>query len=211
MKFYLKLDAGNTILDAITYPHEGYTEVTLTDTQLPAGINGGWFKWENGAIVEYLELQPKDLLNEQIRILEDRIKTASEKYKELDLATATLDEVKDAKMAQLDEACNISIINGFNYTINSVSYHFSCSISAQANFQGTDTLFKDGVITEAEWTVANNSTGKIERIILDQTTFNTLKFEVFKHIDVNVKRLRNTLEPLVESATTNQEIDSIVW
>jgi hypothetical protein len=139
-------------------------------------------------------------------------KSADQKYAEL-LAdeSATIDEVKSAKLAQLDEACSNAIVSGFDYTVNTVSYHFSCSLSAQANFQGTDTLFKDGTITQAEWTVVNNSTGAIERIILDNATFNAIKLEVFKHINSNVSKLRNTLQPQVDSATTKAEVDAIAW
>ena len=36
--FYLALD-GDIIVDAIEYPHDGYIEVELPATHLPAGIN----------------------------------------------------------------------------------------------------------------------------------------------------------------------------
>jgi hypothetical protein len=139
-------------------------------------------------------------------------KSADQKYTELVAdESATLDEVKSAKLAQLDEACSIAIVGGFNYTIGTQNYLFSCSLSAQANFQGTDTLFKDGTITQAEWTVVNKSTGAIERIILDNATFNAIKLEVFKHINSNVSKLRNTLQPQVEGAISKEEVDVIAW
>ncbi|KAA8747104.1 hypothetical protein [Paenibacillus sp. UASWS1643] len=59
MKFYFQLD-GDIIRDAITYPHEGYTEVELDMTHLPAGINAGYYRW-NGTAFEIDEsLKPKD-------------------------------------------------------------------------------------------------------------------------------------------------------
>ena len=51
-KWYLKLDVNNVILDAIEYPFEGYVEVQLPDTQLPAGINGGWYKWNGTSYIK---------------------------------------------------------------------------------------------------------------------------------------------------------------
>lgn len=155
----------------------------------------------------------EELLEEQLTIFQNKLKTADQKYKELDLSTADLQTVKDAKIAQLDELCNQTIVNGFDYDVNGISYHFSCSLSAQANFQGSDTLFKDGLINEAEWTVVNNTTSKTERIQIDQTTFNALKLQVFQHINSNISKLRNTLEPLVEneSTDTNEKVDTIVW
>jgi hypothetical protein len=56
--WYLKLDVNNIILDAIEYPFEGYIEVQLSDTQLPAGINGGWYTWNGAAYVEDLSKKP---------------------------------------------------------------------------------------------------------------------------------------------------------
>ena len=48
--FYFKLN-GMTIVDAIDYPHEGYTKVTFTESQLPAGINAGYYILVSGAYV----------------------------------------------------------------------------------------------------------------------------------------------------------------
>lgn len=56
MKFYLQVNQNNIITDAITYPYENYIEYEAAI--LPSGVNGGWFKLENGVIVEYLELKP---------------------------------------------------------------------------------------------------------------------------------------------------------
>lgn len=45
MKHYFQIRDG-IITDAIQYPTEGYTEVELDETHLPAGINGGWYRWD---------------------------------------------------------------------------------------------------------------------------------------------------------------------
>lgn len=58
MKFYLQINADNIITDAISYPHEGYVEFEHSEDHLVAGINGGWFKLEDGQLVEYPELKP---------------------------------------------------------------------------------------------------------------------------------------------------------
>ncbi|WP_427050365.1 hypothetical protein [Paenibacillus sp. TC-CSREp1] len=47
MKIYFQLD-GDIIRDAITYPHDGYTEVELDLTHLPAGINAGYYRLQDG-------------------------------------------------------------------------------------------------------------------------------------------------------------------
>ncbi len=63
MKYYLLLDENNIIQDAISYPTDGYIEVEV-DKPFPAGINGGWYKWENGTYVEIPELKPKGIDHE---------------------------------------------------------------------------------------------------------------------------------------------------
>lgn len=59
--FYLALD-GDIIVDAIEYPHDGYIEVELPTTRLPAGINGGWYRWDGATYV--LDEELKQAANE---------------------------------------------------------------------------------------------------------------------------------------------------
>jgi hypothetical protein len=47
-KFYFLLD-GDIITDAIEYAVDGYIEVELNKTHLPAGINGGYYRWTGSA------------------------------------------------------------------------------------------------------------------------------------------------------------------
>jgi hypothetical protein len=42
--FWLQLD-GDIITDAIDYEYQDYIHVVLEVTHLPAGINGGWYRW----------------------------------------------------------------------------------------------------------------------------------------------------------------------
>ncbi len=72
MKYYFRLNQDNIIVDAITFPVEGYIEYE-TDYPLPAGINGGWWKFENGQPVEYPELKPETEMEQRITDLESAI------------------------------------------------------------------------------------------------------------------------------------------
>jgi hypothetical protein len=121
------------------------------------------------------------------------------------------DDSKETKMTELEASCDKAIVAGFDHTINDISYRFSCSLAAQANFQGSDTLFKDGIITEVEWTVVNNSTGATERITFGQDIFNQIKLKVFPHINSKISYLRNTLQVQVAAAATQTELDAISW
>lgn len=72
MKYYLLINKNNIIQDAISYPVEGYIEVEV-DKPFPAGINGGWYKWENDTYVEIPELKPKESNHELLEIALQRI------------------------------------------------------------------------------------------------------------------------------------------
>ena len=72
MKYYFRLNQDNIIVDAISFPVEGYIEYE-TDYPLPAGINGGWWRFENGQPVEYPELKPETELEQRIADLEAAI------------------------------------------------------------------------------------------------------------------------------------------
>lgn len=78
MKYYILLDENNIIRDAVTYPVDGYIEVEYDKPVLPAGINGGWWKYENGQFVEYPELKPKNPLEEEIEQLKQIIADLTE-------------------------------------------------------------------------------------------------------------------------------------
>lgn len=124
--------------------------------------------------------------------------------------------VQQSKITDLEAKCNESILNGFDYTINSISYHFFLPITAQANFTGTQAQFKDAKITSVRWTVLNNTTGKFERIDIDAATFDILANQVFSYVDTNIRKLRDTLEPQVYAITPTApdaiaQVQAIVW
>ena len=60
-KFYFLLN-GDIITDAIDYQVAGYVEVELNQTHLPAGINGGYYRFNgtNYAIDEALKQTQTD-------------------------------------------------------------------------------------------------------------------------------------------------------
>ena len=46
--FWFQLN-GDIITDAIDYEYEAYTQVLIERSHLPAGINGGWYRWDGSA------------------------------------------------------------------------------------------------------------------------------------------------------------------
>ena len=70
--FYIQLVNDNIIRDVIEYEKEGYQKVEL-EVPLPIGINGGWWKYENGNLVECEELKPQTETGQRIEQLEQAI------------------------------------------------------------------------------------------------------------------------------------------
>lgn len=62
--YYFQVDPKtNIITDAIEYPYADYVPYE-TDSRLPIGIYSGWFKLEDGVVVEYPDLKPVDKSSE---------------------------------------------------------------------------------------------------------------------------------------------------
>lgn len=77
MIYYLKTDKDKIIRDLITYEHEDYEAVELDI--IPDGLYSGWFKYENGEIVEYPDLNPS--------IEDDEIKDLKRQISDLEVKT----------------------------------------------------------------------------------------------------------------------------
>ena len=147
----------------------------------------------------------------KLKSLESKLKTPIEVYNEIDKQKTSLEDLKTFKLNQLNHLCNETIVNGFTYKIDDIVYKFSSSLEAQSNFQSTDSLFKDGLIAEVYWSATNIENGIVERITLNNKAFNDLRLALFHHINSNVSRFRDGLQPLVLTAKTNEEVDNINW
>jgi hypothetical protein len=120
-----------------------------------------------------------------------------------------LDRSKKKKTEELSNACQKAILGYFEATVNSVAYLFSFDREAQTNFTGTLALFTEGLITEMEWTAHRE--GVAERIVLDKVKFLQVIAVAFQHKNMKVAKYRNQLVPLVEQATTLEEVADITW
>ncbi|UUG68081.1 hypothetical protein [Bacillus phage PK-3] len=126
-------------------------------------------------------------------------------------AEFALNRAKKLKDRELNEACQQAILDGFDYTINGVSYHFSFDTEAQLNFQGAERVFSRNLVESIDWTVKNNSTGEYERIPITETIMDELSVIILNHKSDNVSRYRDILYKQLESATTVEEVNAIRW
>lgn len=68
-KFYIQVNQDNIITDVLDFPYSNYVEYE-TDV-LPVGVMGGWFKFENGEIIEITELNPNTIENQIKAAIDD--------------------------------------------------------------------------------------------------------------------------------------------
>lgn len=120
-----------------------------------------------------------------------------------------LDRAKAFKDIELNQACNDSILGGFDHTVNGETYHFSFDTEAQLNFQGIRPLLSEGMISQVDWTVTKGDT--YHRIPVDKKLMDELTVAILMHKDGNVRKYRNVLLPKVYEATTVEEVNSINW
>lgn len=129
--------------------------------------------------------------------------------------SALLDIKKQAKIRRLVDDCNKTILGRFSAMVNGVTYMFSCDMEAQANFEKLDKAFKDGTMAEMGMTsigwTAYDADGSVVRLDLTYELFRPVYINHLLHIQNNISKLRDFLEPLVANATTVEEIESITW
>lgn len=120
-----------------------------------------------------------------------------------------LQNAKDKKDAELNKACQDSILAGFSHTIEGVEYWFSYDKEAQQNFTDAQTVLSDGLMTEIAWTVKKDE--EYTRITISKAVMDELKIVILLHKTNNISRYRDELMPLVESATSIEEVEKITW
>ena len=125
------------------------------------------------------------------------------------LQSERLKVAKEEKKNELNLECNRAILEGFSYTIEGEKYSFSFDTEAQFNFQGAERLLNQGLVEKITWTVKQN--GEYKRVDIDRDTMNQLTLVIFQHKANNISKYRDVLLPMVEEATTVEEVESITW
>lgn len=121
-------------------------------------------------------------------------------------------KAKEKKGAELNDACRNAILEGFPHPVNDIIYWFSYDMEAQGNFRDIKEAFKDGIISEIGWTVREGGKGgSYTRITMTPELLDELSLVILKHKDDNISKYRDTLMPMVEGATTAEEVYSIIW
>lgn len=116
---------------------------------------------------------------------------------------------RDAKDFELNQACNDTILAGFDYEIDGVLYHFSYDKEAQQNFTDAQTILSDGLVQELMWTVQKD--GEYTRIPINKAVMDKLKVVIMMHKTSCISKYRDVLMKIVNEAQTIEEIESVTW
>ncbi|WP_424474843.1 hypothetical protein [Oceanobacillus kimchii] len=117
--------------------------------------------------------------------------------------------LRQQRFDELSKECETEIKGYFKVVLHDTEYAFSYDYEAQLNFTGTLILFNENQIDVVEWTAYNGD--NVERITLDKTDFLIVTNEAFMHKNGNIHKLRNIIQPLLESCQTKEEINAIKW
>lgn len=126
---------------------------------------------------------------------------------------STLDNLKQNKLNELDETCNHVILGKFTAQVDGVTYSFSNNLNAQSNFKDAKLSWMDGDLQPTDtikWT-AYDSNGNVVRLQLTKAKFDPVNIARLIWQQSNVSKLRDTLQPQVESAQSQSDIDAIKW
>ncbi len=123
-----------------------------------------------------------------------------------------LKDSKRLKDSELNLACNQSILAGFTHIINGKTYWFSYDMEAQGNFRDAKEILTDGVVKELPWTVRKGGVnGEYSRIPITLEIMNELSLVIMQHKTDKISRYRDILMPLVNGATTVEEVEAVKW
>lgn len=150
---------------------------------------------------------------EMYSVLVDYVKQHPEVVQDEPANTPTLDELKTAKKAQIDAETSASILAGFDYPVDGVTYHFSYALDDQQNFSDTANvcLMKQagmpGLPDSVTWN-AYTPDGKLARLTFDAPGFLALYAGgAMKHKNETMQR-GGERKAAVEAATTPEEVEA---
>lgn len=121
-----------------------------------------------------------------------------------------LREEKDKKKEVLSQKCQEEILLGFESIFKEKFYRFSYDREAQANYQERWQLFQNNMI-ESIVVTGHPLEGGDVRLTMNKEQFDKLYLDSVMHKENCVKKLRDDIFPLVDSANAIQDVESIHW
>jgi hypothetical protein len=128
----------------------------------------------------------------------------------LEIDELILNDAKIRKSNELQNECNKTILGRFYAELDGVTYQFSCDNEAQKNFDKALKVFEKGWRTELLWTVYDMN-GNVLRLIVRADQYAPLYMAHLDHIQYNISKFRDTLQPIVENAQTVDEVKNVTY
>jgi len=132
--------------------------------------------------------------------------TADQWYKQIDLDVVTLDELKEAKVAQLNEACFYAITSGFESDALGEVHSYPSDTEAQNNLGFAIKRLE----LEPEGTTVDFKTLDAGYLLHTLPQLHEVFKDGFDCMQLFISRY-NELKEQVNGATTKDEVDSINW
>lgn len=126
----------------------------------------------------------------------------------------SLDELKEAKVKQIDKETSDFIFSGFDYIINNIKYHFSYDSFDQQNFADTATMCQlslsgaEGLPTSVTWNSYLKDGTLVQQILNAQEFLKLYTSGAMLHKATQMA-IGGQRKAAVQSATTKEELDSI--
>lgn len=146
--------------------------------------------------------------------LTDYVSEHPETLRDIPVHTPTLEELKTAKKARIDEDTSAAILAGFDYAVNGVTYHFSYDAFDQQNFADTANVCimkqvgMPGLPDSVMWNAYTVPDNELERLTFDAPGFLALYAGgAMKHKNGTMQR-GGERKAAVEAATTPEEVEA---
>ena len=146
--------------------------------------------------------------------LTDYVSEHPETLRDIPVHTPTLEELKTAKKARIDEDTSAAILAGFDYAVNGVTYHFSYDAFDQQNFADTANVCimkqagMPGLPDSVMWNAYTVPDDELVRLTFDAPGFLALYAGgAMKHKNETMQR-GGERKAAVEAATTPEEVEA---
>lgn len=147
-------------------------------------------------------------------VLTDYVSEHPETLRDIPVHTPTLEELKTAKKARIDEDTSAAILAGFDYAVNGVTYHFSYDAFDQQNFADTANVCimkqagMPGLPDSVMWNAYTVPDDELVRLTFDAPGFLALYAGgAMKHKNETMQR-GGERKAAVEAATTPEEVEA---
>lgn len=146
--------------------------------------------------------------------LTDYVSEHPETLRDIPVHTPTLEELKTAKKARIDEDTSAAILAGFDYAVNGVTYHFSYDAFDQQNFADTANVCimkqagMPGLPDSVMWNAYTVPGGELARLTFDAPGFLALYAGgAMRHKNETMQR-GGERKAAVEAAATAEEVEA---